>query len=223
MASPAVEFPPLDYSHLLPDLINFHMERNPSFPTFVYTNESVPDTLTEISFLEFGRAAHRVAHALRPSRQGSDGEVVMVIANTDTILHHAVVAGLSIAGWVPFPASPRNSAAAVVNMMTKTNCSRIVTLDHAHKPLIDGVRREIGGAPLTVYEVPTLRYAFPKLAQEAVTDCFIPYPPAVKRPDLDSPAIYIHSSGSTGFPKAIAHSHRIQIQWLAQRMLLYAT
>jgi acyl-CoA synthetase (AMP-forming)/AMP-acid ligase II len=100
MASPAVEFPPLDYSHLLPDLINFHMERNPSFPTFVYTNESVPDTLTEISFLEFGRAAHRVAHALRPSRQGSDGEVVMVIANTDTILHHAVVAGLSIAGWV---------------------------------------------------------------------------------------------------------------------------
>jgi acyl-CoA synthetase (AMP-forming)/AMP-acid ligase II len=100
MASPALEFPPLDYSLLLPDLINFHMERNPSFPAFVYTNESVPDTLTEISFLEFGRAAHRVAHALRPSRQGSDGEVVMVIANTDTILHHAVVAGLSIAGWV---------------------------------------------------------------------------------------------------------------------------
>jgi hypothetical protein len=100
MASTALEFPPLDYSHLLPDLINFHMERNPSFPAFVYTNESVPDTLTEISLLEFGRATHRVAHALRPSRQGPDGEVVMVIANTDTILHHAVVAGLSIAGWV---------------------------------------------------------------------------------------------------------------------------
>ena len=100
MASVAHEFPPLDRSLLFPDLINFHMERNPSFPTFVYTNESVPDTLTEISFLEFGRAAHRVAHALRPSRQGPDGEVVMVIANTDTILHHAAVAGLSIAGWV---------------------------------------------------------------------------------------------------------------------------
>jgi acyl-coenzyme A synthetase/AMP-(fatty) acid ligase len=108
-------------------------------------------------------------------------------------------------------------------MMRKTNCSRIVTLDHAHKSLIDGIRREIDGAPLTVYEVPTLRCAFPKLAQEAATDSFIPYPPPVKRPDLDSPAIYIHSSGSTGFPKAIAHSHRIQIQWLAQRMLLCAT
>ena len=120
----------------------------------------------------------------------------------------------------PFPASPRNSAAAVVNMLKKTNCSRIITLEHAHKPLIDGIRHEIGGAPLIIYELPTLRYAFPKLGQEVALDSFTPYPPPLKRPDLDSPAIYIHSSGSTGFPKAIVHSHRIQVQWLAQRMLL---
>ncbi|KAF8555340.1 putative nonribosomal peptide synthetase [Imleria badia] len=216
MASVSLNFPPLDHSHLFPDLVNFHMERNASVPFFVYTNESIPDSLTEISFLEFGRAAHRVAHALRPSRQGPDGEVVMVIANTDTILYHAVVAGLSVAGWVPFPVSPRNSAAAVINMMKKTNCSRIVTVDHAHKALIDGIRHEIQGAELTVYELPGFRCAFPKLGQEVAADSFIPYPPSPKRPDLDSPAIYIHSSGSTGFPKAIAHSHRIQIQWMAQ-------
>ena len=100
MSSLNLEFPPLDGSLLFPDLINFHMERNPAFPAFVYSNASVPHSLTEISFLEFGRAAHRVAHALRPSRQGPDGEVVMIIANTDTILYQAVVAGLSIAGWV---------------------------------------------------------------------------------------------------------------------------
>ena len=107
-------------------------------------------------------------------------------------------------------------------MLKKINCSRIVTLDHAHKSLIDGIRREIGDAPLTVYELPTLRYAFPKLGQEVALDSFTPYPPSLKRPGLDSPAIYIHSSGSTGFPKAIAHSHRIQIQGMAQRMLLCA-
>jgi hypothetical protein len=67
---------------------------------FLYANETVPGTTTEISFLEFGRAAHRVAHTLRPSRQGPDGQVVMVIANTDTILHHVVVAGISMAGLV---------------------------------------------------------------------------------------------------------------------------
>lgn len=100
MTSTAFNFPPLDHSLLFPDLINFHMEKNPSVPIFVFMNESVPGNLTEISFSEFGRAAHRVAHALRPSRQGSDGEIVMIIANTDTILYHTVVAGLSIAGWV---------------------------------------------------------------------------------------------------------------------------
>lgn len=107
-------------------------------------------------------------------------------------------------------------------MMKKTNCSRIVTLDHAHKPLIDGIRLELQGAQLTVYEIPTFRYAFPKLGKEVTADSFIPYPPP-KRPDLDSPAIYIHSSGSTGFPKAIPHSHRIQFQWLSQRMLPFTT
>ncbi|KAF8129526.1 acetyl-CoA synthetase-like protein [Boletus edulis] len=216
MASTALNFPSLDHSLLLPDLINFHMERNPSFPVFVYANENAPNTLTEILLLEFGRAAHRVAHALRPSRQGSDGEVVMIIANTDTILYHAVVTGLFIAGLVPFPVSPRNSAAAVVNMMQKTNCSRIVTLYHAHKVLIDGIRNEIEGKELTVHELPAFHYVFPKLGQEVAADAFVPYPPSLERPDLDSPAIYMHSSGSTGFPKAIPHSHRLQIQWMAQ-------
>ncbi|KAG6371289.1 hypothetical protein JVT61DRAFT_9758 [Boletus reticuloceps] len=152
----------------------------------------------------------------RASPSGApDGEVVILIANTDTILYHAVVAGLLIAGWVPFPASHRNSAAAIVDMMKKTNCSRIATLDHAHKVLIDGIRREIKGEHLTVYEVPTLRYTFPKLGKEIATDSFTAYPPPLKRPGLDSPAVYIHSSGSTGFPKPIPHSFRIQIQWIA--------
>ncbi|KAG9309639.1 putative aminoadipate reductase [Chiua virens] len=160
-----LQFPPLDFSLLFPDMVNFHMERNPTFPMFVYANEGVANTLTEISFLEFGRATHRVAHALRPSRQGRDGEVVIVIANTDTILHHAAVVGLSIAGWVPFPSSPRNSPEAVVSMMKKVNCSHIVTLGHTHEGLIDGIRRELDGAQLTIFELPTLHQVFPKLGK----------------------------------------------------------
>ena len=58
MASTAFNYPPLDHSLLFSDLVNFHMEQNPSIPIFVYMNESVPGTLIEISFLELGRAAH---------------------------------------------------------------------------------------------------------------------------------------------------------------------
>ncbi|KAF8838002.1 putative nonribosomal peptide synthetase [Paxillus ammoniavirescens] len=215
-ASSTPELPPLDCSLLFPDLINFHMQKNPAFPMFLYADKTVPGASTEISFLEFGRAAHRVAHTLRPSRQGPDGQVVMVIANTDTILHHAVVAGISIAGLVPFPVSSRNSPAAIVNMMKKINCFWIVTLAHAHQGLINAICRESDGTQLTLDELPTLAYTFPKLGKEVAADPFDPYPPPAKRPELQSPAIYVHSSGSTGFPKPIAHSYQFQIHWLTQ-------
>jgi hypothetical protein len=117
----------------------------------------------------------------------------------------------------PFLVSPRNSAAAVADMMKKTNCSRIVTLDHAHHGLIDGIREEIPDRELIIEGLPTLIYAFPRLGYETESDPFYPYPAAPSRPDLDRPAIYIHSSGSTGFPKPIAHSYKVQIHWMRQR------
>lgn len=102
-------------------------------------------------------------------------------------------------------------------MMKKTNCSRIVTLYHAHQSLIDEIQQETVGLDLTIDELPTLAYAFPKLGCEVASDPFVLYPPPAFRPDLDKPAIYIHSSGSTGFPKPIAHSHKVQVHWMTQR------
>ena len=98
MSIPSVpKLPRLDCSLFFPDLINFHMQNNPTLPMWVYPDDQA---ITEITFLEFGRAAHRIAHALRPERTGNDGQVVILIANTDTILHQVVVAGMSIAGLV---------------------------------------------------------------------------------------------------------------------------
>ncbi|KAF9235376.1 hypothetical protein BU15DRAFT_15152, partial [Melanogaster broomeanus] len=92
--------PPLDCSLLFSDLINFHMQKNPTFPIFIYADDEAPNGTREITFLEFGRAAHRIAHIFRPARQDDVGQVVMLIANTDTLLYHATLAGMSIAGLV---------------------------------------------------------------------------------------------------------------------------
>ncbi|KAG8221462.1 acetyl-CoA synthetase-like protein [Butyriboletus roseoflavus] len=215
--------PPLDCSLLFNDLINFRMQNNPTLPMLVYADDQASEHhVTEITFLEFGRAAHRIAHTLRPGRGGDEGQVVMLIANCDTILFHAVVAGMTIAGLVPFLVSYRNSAAAVVDMMKKTNCSRIVTLHHAHNRLIQNICEENAGRKLVVDELPTLSYAFPKLGNEVEAGPFVPYPAPMSRPDLDSPAIYLHSSGSTGFPKPIPHSHRVQIlSWLVTPLMQF--
>ncbi|KAF8840152.1 acetyl-CoA synthetase-like protein [Paxillus ammoniavirescens] len=217
---PVPEAPPLDCSLLFSDLINFHMQKNPSFPIFVYANDQAPNGITEITFLEFGRAAHRLAHAFRPARQGNERQLMMFIAQTDTILYHAALAGMSIAGLVPFLVSPRNSAAAVADMMEKTDCSRIITLHRAHHLLVNGICEELAGRePIIIGELPTLAYAFPKLGYEAESDPYGPYPAAASRPDLDRPAMYFHSSGSTGFPKPIPHSYKVQIHWIRQRAI----
>ena len=55
-------------------------------------------------------------------------------------------------------------------MMKKTNCSRIVALNHTHKAFIEGIRSEIDSAQPTVYELLTLRYASPKIGREVATD-----------------------------------------------------
>lgn len=93
MATPVP--PPLDSSLLLHDLVNFHMQNNPTFPMYVYAEDH---GTTEISLLEFGRAAHRIAHVLRPGRKGDGRQVVMIIANCDTILYQAIHVALCVAG-----------------------------------------------------------------------------------------------------------------------------
>lgn len=227
------KFAPLDGSLLFADLVDFHIANNGSHPIYVYASDrdASSGVTTDITFLEFGRAAHRVAHALRPARHGGEGQVVMLIATIDTLLYHALVAGMLVSGLVasdslterrtcltfiqPFLISPRNSPAAIVNMIRKTRCSRIVTVHSTHQTLMEAIRGEAPDLELTVDEIPALSYAFPKLGCERASDPFSPYPSLALRPDLDSPAIYLHSSGSTGFPKSIPFSHRIQIKWMS--------
>jgi acyl-CoA synthetase (AMP-forming)/AMP-acid ligase II len=93
------ECPPLDGSFLFPDIIDFHMQRNAPLPIYVFP-DSQSGALTYISYLEFGRATHRIAHALRPGRIGAEGEVIAILVHTDTLLYTALIAGLMIAGFV---------------------------------------------------------------------------------------------------------------------------
>jgi acyl-coenzyme A synthetase/AMP-(fatty) acid ligase len=63
-------------------------------------SSSKTGAVESVSWLEFGRAIHRVAHAVRPERIGHDGDIVGIIVNTDTLLYVAVHLGLMKAGLV---------------------------------------------------------------------------------------------------------------------------
>lgn len=90
-------YPPSDRTVILSDLPDFNLKHNASLPAYIYS--STPGSTTEISHLEFARAVHRSAHALRLS-SSFDGQVVAVVAKTDTILYQALVAGMLRSGLV---------------------------------------------------------------------------------------------------------------------------
>lgn len=224
-------YPPLDGTVLLSDLPDFNLQHNPTLPAFVYSD--IPESITEISFLEFARACHRVAHAIRPNRTGLEGEVVALIANTDTILYLALIAGMVRAGVVvgtiihysfiilnpnlilqPFPISPRNSPEAVISMLQKTSCHRILTTHASLSPLFTSIKSLIpADFPISIEEIPTLAQCYPHLGKETQKDIFVPYPTSQMRREMDDVVLYLHSSGSTGFPKPIPQTNKTALHW----------
>lgn len=83
---------------VLPGFLDFHAANNPGRPWALFTSPTGGSS--SISFEELARATHRLAHSVRPNRYGSDGEVVALVANCDTILYVAAIIGLIRAGLV---------------------------------------------------------------------------------------------------------------------------
>ncbi|EGO23306.1 putative non-ribosomal peptide synthetase [Serpula lacrymans var. lacrymans S7.9] len=111
--------------------------------------------------------------------------------------------------------SPRNSTPAVASMLQKTACNRIFTIPSVHESLISGLDG-LGGPALQFQTIPTLAQVFPNLGKEKSHYPFEPYPEAAITPALDAVFLYLHSSGSTGYPKPIPLTNRCQLHWLQQ-------
>ena len=99
-----VSYPPLDGSLFLPEMIEFNAEHNPACPFFTFYDERIDD-LRHVSHLKFYRACQRIAHAVRPDRQGPDDAIVAIIANSDTILYQSLTLGVIYAGLIVRPLS----------------------------------------------------------------------------------------------------------------------
>ncbi|KAG6877487.1 putative NRPS-like protein biosynthetic cluster [Termitomyces sp. T32_za158] len=214
--SPTV--PPLNENISIQDAIQFNMVHNATQPLYIFADSSAPSGIKTITHLEFGRATHRVAHLLRPDRNGVDGEVVALILQTDTVLYQTFVAGLIVAGCVPLAISHRNSPGAIIELLTKTSCRRLLTTYAYLKPLIDSIKSYITGTPfneLRIEEMPSIALIYPYLAHETAEHLFQPYPPAIQQPTRDDICLYLHSSGSTGNPRPIRIAHSFWLDWQA--------
>ncbi|KAG6871961.1 hypothetical protein C0995_014472 [Termitomyces sp. Mi166 len=204
---PPPVFPPIDQDVHLPDVIDFNIANNPKHPFYIFVDPSKGYQV--ITHLEFGRAAHRIAHALRPQRVGRDADVVAILVHTDTILYSTIISGLIVAGLVPFPISSRNTPVAVAEMLMKSSCHRLLVTNAALKSLIDETKERLSSNSYEVQieEIPSLGVAYPQLAHETADYPFESYPAPSRRPTALDICMIIHSSGSTGIPKPIPQPH----------------
>ncbi|KAJ7718257.1 putative aminoadipate reductase [Mycena metata] len=208
---------PLDCSLNFADVLDLHIARSNQSAIYSFADES--GRITEISRFEFARAAHRAAHLLRPGRRGPEGQVMAIVALTDVLIYQTIVAGCIEAGLVPFQISHRNSAAALFHLLSTTGSRRLLTTKGSLANVVDTLSADLSAMnppyELSIEEIPLLEQLYPHLGHETTQDGFVPYPSPTVKPALDDVAMYLHSSGSTGFPKCIPETHRNLIQYAA--------
>ncbi|KAG1835812.1 putative aminoadipate reductase [Suillus subalutaceus] len=212
-----VNCPPLDGSLSLPELVEFNAQYNSDVTFFVYDKPDSND-LVSISHSDFHRACHRAAQAIRKSGAGADKEVVALIGISDTLLYQTVFMGIIFAGLIPFAMSFRNSAAAVASMMQKTRCRRLITTQHSLASLIDGIKagfasRATQMGQLQIDEMPAVKHLYPALVSGTPDEAIVPYSSPGSPSSENDVLFYLHSSGSTGFPKPIPISNLTAIHW----------
>jgi hypothetical protein len=92
--------PSTDGSPLVPEVVDHNMRHNSHLTMFYYYDQGV-QSVTQISYLEFEHAGHRVTYILHPPGQRYCNEVVAIIASVDTILYHTVTTiGTMKAGFI---------------------------------------------------------------------------------------------------------------------------
>ena len=100
--SKSSKHPPLDGTITIAETIEFHWQHNADLPAYVFHEEG-KDTndITEITYLEFGRATHRVANVVNSKFPSVTGRpVVAFMALTDTLLYQAISLGLMKSGFI---------------------------------------------------------------------------------------------------------------------------
>ncbi|KAH9946609.1 hypothetical protein B0H21DRAFT_693457 [Amylocystis lapponica] len=213
MSEHTLALPPIDGTvSLIPGLLDFHAEHNPNHPMFTFHSTDFPS----ISFLEFAQATHRISHILCPTRSEPEGEIIAVLVHCDTVLYDALLVGIVRAGMVPFPMSHRNPPAAVASMLNRSNCHRAV-VQPAYIPLVNDARTLLPSSHhMHIDALPEFADVLPTLSP-SVASVPAPAPPLYPAP-AHPPAptdvlLYLHSSGSTGYPKPIPQTHETLFKW----------
>ncbi|KAH9931804.1 uncharacterized protein B0H18DRAFT_1093226 [Fomitopsis serialis] len=207
LSSSTFKRPPMDGSLTLPELYEWHAEHSPQQRVFVYSKDD--GTVQTLYWSETVRAMHvgaqkiRTCMGWRPDMQGHP--VVGILSSSDSIPYMITIMSIIRAGYVAFPISPRNSATAVAHLISKANVQHVLaSSEQGITDLMQSALETLSQKPSVPLPRVSPMFVFGDLFAALAEVDDVPYVPH----GSDTPALIMHSSGSTAFPKPISFPHR---------------
>ncbi|KAF8993181.1 hypothetical protein BDQ17DRAFT_1431885 [Cyathus striatus] len=191
------------------DIISHHIIHNANHPLFQYADAN--RRVHHVTWEQISNALQSVVQSVQDRCDipptSSKPYIIGILANTDSITYFCLIFGIMLAGCVPFPVSPRNSADSVAHLLSVTNCQAVfISEDQGTQDLYNTSFRFFEDAKYQTFNVPALSSLLE---------------PRDRKPSLNLPhnventsfCIIYHSSGSSGHPKCIYITHEIIFKW----------
>ncbi|ETW81166.1 tridomain enzyme adenylation-thiolation-dehydrogenase [Heterobasidion irregulare TC 32-1] len=197
----------------LPVLWDFHLDHSPDHPLFVFERSS--GCIEKISWSAGVQAMHRASYSLKKAVPDAfdpgknHRPVIGILAFKDIPTSWALITGVMRLGATAFLISPRNSAVAVANMLKGANCHVLIMSSHT------GISNLVHDASDLLEREHELTLIEASLFDElylADATSFERLPPC-QGIEMEAPALILHSSGSTSFPRLVTSSHRTLVNW----------
>jgi long-chain acyl-CoA synthetase len=186
------------YSLTINHWLTQHAQFRPNHLAFVFGD-------TRLTFAELNRSVNRMANALRAAGIGKGDKVATVLPNSREL--YETFWAVAKLGAVLVPMSPMVRGRGLISLLNDADSGLVLT-DSIHAPFLDEVRTEL--------LIPAPNYWLTDgeksgwQSYSALWQAASPTEPPT--PDLNGDDLYniMYSSGTTGLPKGIMHSHFVR-------------
>ncbi|KAK7470228.1 hypothetical protein VKT23_001662 [Stygiomarasmius scandens] len=207
--------PPLDGSRTVIEMLDWHYDHSPSHPLFVYALPDSDETRT-VLWKDAIEAVYTGTKLIRDRVQSGlgnvDRRVVGILSLSDAIPYFTTVLSVMRANYIPFPISPRNSPQAVAHLINKVGAVHILvgydqSMQHLMERAVEFLKEDHGYTSdkiPTTSMIPVFEDLYLKDGEQG--------PEKVAKIKEEIPFLklepqdiqfYMHSSGSTAFPKPV--------------------